>query len=381
MRSKALVEIAFVGTHYEMGYSQGESFKKDRDKILSTLLDNRFTPQWLKFAGLKGLQALLTAKGWVDKSGVLPNLKEFSPSQFERLKGIAEGMDVSLNLLLGLSSIETLAASLSYVMGCTSLGVGPRRSETGSPLLAYNHDFPDFLRDHLYIRRSNPEKGYASIQLTYPSLAGSICGINSEGVALTLNHAFTAEPHHPGVPPTFLVQEALDRCRSTEEVIGLFKKVRFSCGSMATVLDRKGKMAALELARNRFGVRRPRGDISLTLNAYQLKSLQEIEIPQEAKFHPRKFPAFFEGLPIHLANWERSERFKSFLKGKKKFAVQDLKRYLSDHHGVKRGGIGTICRHHATANTIATAVLHPCEGMMEAARGFACEARYQMFSL
>ncbi len=340
-----------------MGLEQGLKFKADQERIFGSLFENEFVPWWLKFTGQPLFKAALSLKGLTVGHRHLPTIRRFAGAQLERMEGIAAGAGVSLFLLMGLASIETMSASFQFVLGCTSLGVGRVRSKTKAPILAYNHDFPNFLKRHLFIRRSHPRGGFKSIQMTYPLMPGAICGLNSRGVAITLNHAFSTEPLNDGVPPTFMVQEALDHCRNTDEVVALFRRVKFSNGSMATVVDEHGKMVALELARGRFGVRSPMEDLSLTLNEYQLGRLREIEVPQEAKFDPKKYPDFFRDLQIHFANWERRGRFGTLLKKNKKFGPADLKKYLADHNGTKRGGIGTICRHHRTADTIASALL------------------------
>ncbi len=364
-----------------MGLAQGRRFQPLWRGILLALLGNELTPKWLRMAGPSVLQGLLKVQGLRVRRRNLDNMIRHARFQLERMTGIADGVGVSPNVILGMSSIETMAASFQFILGCTSLALGRKRSKSGKPLLAYNHDFPTFLKHHLFVRRSLPKHGYRSVQLTYPALPGSICGVNEMGVAVSLNHAFSTEPHNDGVPPTMLIQEALDHCKTAEEALRLFRTTKFSCGSIATFVDKKGAIYSLELSQGRFGVRRPVQDLSLTLNEYQLVPLREIEVPQEAFFHPKKFPKVFHGIPVHLSNWERRERFQTLLEGKRKLSISELKDYLSDHNGNGAGDIGTICRHHPTSDTIATAILHPQEGVLEVARGHACKAAYQKFAL
>ncbi len=381
MHETRLTEILCEGSPYEMGLSQGMWLKPRAQGVLRVLIENRYAPRWFRLAGLPTLKALLTLKGVQVRNRHFGNIWRHSADQFERLRGIAEGSGLSLTLLLGMMSVETMMATFKYVLGCTSLGIGKERSKNGSPMIGYNHDFPDFLKDQLLVRRSKPRDGHRSVQLTYPSIAGSIAGVNEAGLAISLNHAFSIEPANDGVPPTLMVQQALDRCASAEDTARLFEKTKFANGSMATVVDAQGGVLALELACGRFGVRKPKKDVSLTLNEYQIPELKEIEVPQDAVFHPKKYPKFFAGLAIHQPNWERSRRFEKLLASGKKLGADDVKKFLADHNGNGKGALGTVCRHHPTTDTIATAVLHPKEGVLETARGFACEARYQRFEL
>lgn len=379
---KRLFELSYQGSHYEMGFAQGTWLSHRMDGIIESLLNNDLIPKFLKLAGPRILKGLLILKGHSVRKRHLASITRHSRPQLERMHGIADGARVPLELLLGLAGIETMAASFQFVLGCTSLAVGRSRTKKGEPLLAYNHDFPSLLKDHLVMRRTSPKDGLRSLQITYPAITGSICGVNEAGLAISLNHAFTTEPLNDGVPPTFLVQQALDRAETADEAVTMFRKVTFSCGSLATIVDRGGRMAALELSRGRFGVRKPVEDVSLTLNDYRLSELRRIEVPQEARFDPRKFPKFFHGLHVHRPNWERRDRFESILKELKgkKVGADDLRRCLSDHqtHG---GGYGTICRHHRTADTILSAVVYPKEKKIEACRGHACKGRYQEFKL
>jgi predicted choloylglycine hydrolase len=382
MPEKPLLEIVCEGSPYDMGVAQGKWLKPQAEGVLRALIDNRYVPRWFKRAGVSTLKTLLKLKGFQVRARHFANIWRFSPDQFERLRGIADGSGLSVSLLLGMMSVETMLATFKYVTGCTSIGVAKERAKNGSPMIGYNHDFPDFLRHELIIRRSEPRDGYASVQLTYPTIPGAICGVNANGLAVSLNHAFSIEPHNDGIPPTFLVQHVLDRCESTAQAAHLFERAKFANGSMATLVDSEGHVLALELARGRFGVRKPRHGLSLTLNEYQLPELKEIEVPQDAVFDPKKYPKFFEGLAIHQPNWERRHRLEKLLYDERaKLGPEDLKRLLSDHNGRKQGSVGSICRHHATSDTIASSLLYPKEGVLETSRGFACQAKFQKFTV
>lgn len=369
------------GTHREMGLRQGEWMRPRLDGLFYSLANNQMVPRWARHLSPSLVRALLALRGTIVYERHISHIDRSANAQMERLHGIAEGADISLYSLLGISSIETMAAHMQFILGCTSLAVTPKRSRSKQALLAYNHDFPSFLRDHMVVRRSRPREGLASVQLTYPAIPGCICGVNEAGVAMTLNHAFTTEPFNNGVPPTFMMQEALDHCDSVDAVIARFEEVVFSCGSMVTVMDEKGDICVMELSRERFGVRGPEDGIALTLNDYQLERLQEIEVPANAKFNPKKYPKVFHGYHVHQHNWERRKRFDELTRAKATWDVTDLKNCLADHAGASRGSIGTICRHHGTVDTIATAILNPAARTIEAGRGHPCQTRYQSFGI
>ena len=380
MGVKPFQTVLCKGTHRQMGRQQGEWMRPRLDTLFHSLVNNQMAPRWARYLSPAIIRGLLSLRGTIVYERHISHIDRAANAQMQRLHGIAEGAEISLYSLLGISSIETMAAHMQFVLGCTSLAVAPERSKSRRPLLAYNHDFPSFLRDHMMIRQSHPREGLSSVQLTYPAIPGCICGVNEAGVAMTLNHAFTTEPFNNGVPPTFMMQEALDNCHSVDEVIAHFADVVFSCGSMVTVMDETGDICVMELSRERFGVRGPKAGIALTLNDYQLETLQEIEVPANAKFNPKKYPAVFHGYHVHQHNWERRKRFHQLIKNIDRWSVADLKRCLSDHDKTT-GSIGTICRHHGTVDTIATAILNPIARTIEAGRGHPCQADYQSFGI
>ena len=381
MTMHLLEELHCAGSFYEMGQAQGTWLKPRFLRLYESLLHNLLTPRWVNWIGPRALKSLFKLKGRQVRRQHMVTMQRFSPSQVERIRGIADTSALGLPLLLGLGSIETQAAHFQFVLGCSSLAVSDDRAQNGEPVLVYNHDFPTFLREHLYIRHSAPTQGFPSVQLSYPTIPGCIAGINASGLAISLNHAFSTEPFNHGVPPTYLVQESLDHCKTAGEVLEKFRRATFSCGSMATVIDETGRSYAMELSREHFGYREPEHGLSLTLNDYQVVHLKNIEVPQHAQFNPRKYPEMFHGEFIHRSNWERRERYKEILSEKSCFSVDDLKGFFSDHEGQSVGGFGTICRHDATSDTIATAVLYPKERIMEAGRGHPCKTEYQRFTI
>src|SRR5579885_3002839 len=132
---KRLIEVACSGSYYDMGHSQGTWLRPRVDDMFARLVDNNLVPKFLKLAGPRVLKGLLTLKGHGVRKRHVPNIMTYSRSQMERLHGIADGARLPLELVLGLASIETMAASFQFVLGCTSLGLGKSRTKKGEPLL------------------------------------------------------------------------------------------------------------------------------------------------------------------------------------------------------------------------------------------------------
>lgn len=371
------------GSYREMGKAQGLRYKDRIDDIFRALLKSEYTPRVLRNLGnVPIFRTLLTLVNLKNLPSLVWKMICETPSQFQRLNGIARGTSLGLPTLLAINSIETLSTRLNFILGCSALAIsGERLKPSLTPLLAYNHDFPDFFEDFIILRRSRPVEGFASIQITYPTLAGAIAGINDQGVAITLNHAFAVEKGESGIPPTILVQDVLDHCGSVDGAVKFLKKTHPACGSLVTLLDKNGRMAAVELSRSRIAVRNGKNGFLLTLNQYETPELKEIEVPQGAYFDPKKYPPAFHGIPVHHHNWARSRRFAQMLKGRGRFDLDEIETFLKDHGVEETPDHGTICRHHDTATTIASATLHPAEGFIRVLRGRPCEGEYETYPL
>lgn len=371
------------GSFIDMGKKQGRTAKPLIPKIFKTLLESEFTPNFLRRHGSAStLKKIFTLLGFKRYPGLRFKLKKKLPHQFERLRGIAKSSSISMPCLVSLNSIEVTATQLKYIHGCTSIGFHPQRlKDIKNPILAYNHDFPNFFKQFVVLRRSKPNKAYHSLQLTYPSLAGAFAGVNEKGMIATLNQALAIDKKRYGIPPTLFVQEILDQCHQVSQAIKLLGSVESACGSTITLVDRKGDMAAVELSKTRMAVRRPQDGIIYSINQYLTKRMAEVEIPQNTYFDPKKFSPIFHGIAIHANNQSRKKRLPQLLKQKRRFQISDIKSILKDHNRQKKPSNTTICRHHSIASTIASAMIYSSKGAMEVVTGNPCQNARQRYCL
>ncbi|MDO8519688.1 MAG: C45 family peptidase [Deltaproteobacteria bacterium] len=370
-----------TGSPREMGRVQGEKFKEKIPEIFDAFFHSPYPPAWLKkYGNASVLRMVFSLLGFGRYPLLSRSLGEGAPALKERFLGIAEGASLSKRLLASLNSIEITSTQLHFVLGCAALGLKPGRLLHTGPLLAYNHDFPDFFENFLLLRKSKPTDRYSSLQITYPILAGCIAGVNEKGLAATLNHAFAVEKGGAGIPPTMLMQETLDRAASTAEAVQFLEKSHAACGSMVTLVDEKGEMAAVELSRTHNRVRFGANGEILTLNRYETSDLRAIEVPESARFNPKKFPPIFHGLGIHDHNLSRAGRFDELLK-KETLTLDEIRGFMRDHGEKKSPDGNTICRHHDTARTIASAFIYAAERKMEVTRGNPCKGNYKEYTL
>lgn len=93
------------------------------------------------------------------------------------------------------------------------------------------------------LRRSRPEVGFASIEVTLPWLASSVAGVNDAGLAAAL----ATLPDGNAAMPSLLVQEALQRFSDIDGALDwcLKRPVQGRAGIVLT--DARGELAGIEI--------------------------------------------------------------------------------------------------------------------------------------
>jgi hypothetical protein len=103
------------------------------------------------------------------------------------------------------------------------------------------------------VRRSRPDVGFASVELTLPWLSCAVVGVNEAGLSAALAPtaaARDASPRtRPDAPPAMLlVQECLQRFESLDACVDWSLKRPASGGLCLMVLDASGEAAAVEFS-------------------------------------------------------------------------------------------------------------------------------------
>ena len=161
----------------------------------------------------------------------------------ERMSGIARASGVSLDALM-----EDVVASAYAVEGNALAlpAIAVAAGSSAAPLVARSLD------DGLpwALRRSLPEIGFASVELTLPWLAGGLAGVNDAGIGVAAATPIEA-PRYTGAsaaPAWLLVQEALQRFDELDGAIEWCLK-RPASGTFGILLaDASGDRALVEFS-------------------------------------------------------------------------------------------------------------------------------------
>lgn len=196
------------------------------------------------------------ASGGVRGSGAAREMIRHFTHLAERADGLARGADVPLDSLLRL--LEPAESEKAEALG---LSAGNFQGTTGAGLLRTLPGFPGV------VRRSRPEVGFASIEVSAPWQVSALAGINEAGLAVSLvptagelqPSAQSLDSPRPRLPlADFLVQECLQRFEDVEAGIGWCLN-RPAAGE-ATILmaDAAGNRCAVHFSRG--GRTSERGD-------------------------------------------------------------------------------------------------------------------------
>lgn len=232
-RGGTLPTLRADGAPVEQGRAQGAQLA---EVIRAELARMRESLPWLARRALQKRVAALSARA----------VETQLPWQRERIEGLAHAARAPESLLL-------LGEALTRVQGA-AFWDGAR--------LQVAFDLPAELESLVILRRSAPDAGgFASAELTLAPLAGCLCGVNSEGIAVAAVRDLSRD--EPSL--RFHAQELLFRARDLDAGVDhLWRRSAYAGGSGTLVAaDARGVARVLELREGKLEV----SDARLPANA------------------------------------------------------------------------------------------------------------------
>lgn len=127
---------------------------------------------------------------------------------------------------------------------------------------------PHGLGHDLVLRRSRPDSGYRSLELTLPWLAGSLAGVNEAGLAAAGKAIPGAASGPCAAPALLLLQDALQRCASAAAALEWCLRRPGGGGAKLRFVDAGGADLALRIeGAGRAELRPPPGEPTTSASA------------------------------------------------------------------------------------------------------------------
>ena len=369
------------GSVYERSLGQGEAVRKLYEQMMEDFFGSEmwrenkpgFVPQGLVIPAL-GLLGTLNIK-----KAVSTHL----PLQARRIGGLAEGLGISERLCWGIQFMELMMCEAGKSMkvpgGCTQIHAAPQATAAGKALSGRNYDFPNLLRPYQIIRRELPaEKGrFATTTVTQAPLAGAHQGVNEHGLMVCVNNSRQwkgKDLRFKGVPYQFILMEALESCRTTEEVVRLVTEfpARANAGFFG-IADAAGEIRVVEFTASRWAVRElDEAGVAAQTNHYI--KMAEANLPQGTYWTVKGM----EGLKYAYSTETRYNTAYTMLKKEAgKITVETMMEILKDHSA--NDGVGadhTVCCHGITGSTLGSMIVDMRDRKMWVAEGNPCEAEF-----
>jgi len=377
----------FSGSHYDMGFQQGKIFAEMAEEALNMFQNleeiQSLKPEelpidvFMKFASKKAFRSLNRF------------LKKYAPNQAERLKGMAEGSRLDEKLMYLFSAAELFLGELDWEVphlqtGCTSIAYKSTKTESGHTMVSRNFDYARFIVPYLFLKDDRPKDYFRNFSLTAMVLPGTFNGANEHGVFIGTDEAFPLKEKEEGLSASIIIQEALENCGNTEEVVKFFEKMPRGSGNVILVADPSDDIRVLEYTSKTFRVRKPYegDDFIVGTNHYTFEDLKTIDIPREAVFS-KKSPKCLWGICINETSYVRKETAERMIREKEKVNTEWLQKLHRDHSVSSdgQGGMETIC-HHDPANISAASMIIDLETFESwFCFGLPCENEYNKFKL
>lgn len=158
------------------------------------------------------------------------------------------------------------------LVGCTSFAVWGKDSADSSLLMARNFDFymgEEFAKNKLVLFEK-PDSGYAYVSVTWPGMLGVVSGMNTQGLAVTINASKLEVPSSSATPISILVKSILQYASNIEEaekIAASFKT--FVCESILVGSANDGRAVIIEKTPSDMGVYSAGNTRIICTNHYQ----------------------------------------------------------------------------------------------------------------
>lgn len=219
------------GSPYEIGYQHGVLMKERVQSNLRGILAQEEGHPLVEVLGIQvkpshAIQTIITIQ------------KPFVPEKyFEELQGLADGAGLPLQEV-------RIANFLPELFHCSGFAISGAATKDGT---LYHGRVLDYainwgLQDHAVLIVCEPEGEIPFVNVSYAGFIGCVTGMNAEHVSIG-EMGGRGLGRWNGMPMALLVREALQRGRTLEEVLTIFRETPRTCEYYYVVADGKTNRA------------------------------------------------------------------------------------------------------------------------------------------
>ena len=239
--TRALKEVTFSGTGYELGLQHGTQQKKEIGEVVSAWKKNTSTQ-----LGKDADEVLTDFFNYADFDDAI---KKWTPELFEEIKGIAEGSGQPLQDILVLNLMDEFWVYVDNLSNhhCSALGVPSRNGKPG--YISQNMDLENYTDGfQVLMRLQRTAKRPEQLILTYPGLI-ALNGLNEVGIGVCVNTLMQLTASPQGLPVAFVIRRILDSTKK-DELLSFIQHVNHASGQNY-IIGIKGEVFDFEASANK----------------------------------------------------------------------------------------------------------------------------------
>jgi len=378
--------IKIEGNSTERGFQQGEQLKDKIHNMFDVVFHSKMFSEVT--SKLIPLSIIKLALGIMGKKNIKKPLQQLLPNQYEKMIALSKGAGVKGTILYGTHFIEIMSGDPKSlyknppVQACSMIFALPEATTENVMIFGRNYDFPNVLQPFQVVREEVPDNGYKNINFTQYPLTGCHMGINEKGLLIGYNYgrSWKKEPldfRLKGVPGSFLVQEVLETCATSQEAIDFITEFPGRAnGGHYGLMDASRDTCVIETTSTRHAIRRPEEGILAHTNHYQTEELIDANLPDYVRFKIDDMDISPIESPIR--RYKREIELLTEKKGQ--ITMDTIKKILSDHDNREPDDF-TVCTHGSSAGTLGSIIVLPLKKEFWVTDNYPCNSEYEKFML
>ncbi len=378
--------IRITGNHLERGFQQGEQLKDKIHNMFDIVFHSKMFSEVT--SKLIPLSVVKLGLGIMGKKNMKKALQQFGLNQYEKMMSIGKAASIKKYITYGAHFIEVMSGDPNSlyknppVQACSMIFALPEATSENLMIFGRNYDFPNVLQPFQVVREEVPDDGYKNINFTQYPLSGCHMGLNEKGLAIGYNYGRSWKQNPldfrlRGVPGTFIVQEILETCATTQEAIKFITNFKSrSNGCHYGFMDASGDTCVIETTSTRYAIRRPEDGILAHTNHYQTEELKDANLPEYVRFKMNDMDIS----PIESPIRRYQREIELLNKHKGKITMATFKDILSDHDNRDPDDF-TVCTHGPAAGTLSSIIVLPTKREFWVTDNHPCSSEYQKFTL